>query len=210
MRSIATILAMTLSLAATSAARADAELERLDKPTAGAFGSFLSLQLANEKDLVAKIEPDLANCVGLADSGQGIILVPGPKLGTVEADARVNADPGAPLAYLFLSKRFDPIVDGQKVPEDKLRRITVSAQGNSITATALILTLRHVGESDYRLFVYGAGNEPIAQARLFPAEDKQEGAVDMHVQDAFEKQQTLVITLRGQYEASLQIANEAE
>jgi len=59
--------------------------------------------------------------IGLAAGREGIILVPAEDLKEGEEHADVHAEKGAGLACLFLSPRFNPVIDGKPIPQDKLQ-----------------------------------------------------------------------------------------
>jgi len=192
------------------------ELKKMDADTAGVYGRFLSEQFAKVKDLQRKVEIDLEKAVGLTAGGEGIILVPTKKLkkGKEHPDAKTKQ--GAALAYLFLSPRFNPLKDGKSYESKKLRTVVLEGGDRKITATALVLALRHVKDDEWRLYVYGSEEKPLIDVRIFEADDDQKGSgqnktntpLDVHVQDVKDGKAALVITVYGKYEASLPIGHK--
>ena len=136
---------------------------------------------------------------------EGIIVVPGKPLDEQDLQKAVESETGAPLAYLFLSPRFNPLESGKKLDAKKLRTVEYDANGEKKEATALILSVRHVEGDEWRLYVFGADKKPLVESKFFEADDEKDKRLVIRVQDVKDGRGTLVVTVMKKYEASIEI-----
>jgi hypothetical protein len=198
------VLAAAVStLFATSVLAEDMKVMETD--TAQVYGQHLSALFEKQKDQQVKVEPAPADACGLVLGREGIVAVPCKQLDEQELQKAVESEAGAPLAYLFLSPRFNPLESGKKMDAKKLRSVEYDADGEKKQATALILAVRHVEGDDWRLYVYGADKKPLFDTKFFEADDESDKKLDIRVQDAKDGRGTLVVTVLKKYEASIEI-----
>lgn len=194
--------ALGLVLAATAEAQ---QLQPMEPGMAQAYAKHLADEFAKVKDTPVKVDVDASKAVGLVDGREGIIIVPVKGLKEGEVDKEVYLDRGAGLAYLFLSPRFNPVINGKVIPADKLRTVKYDDEGEEKEATCLLLSVRNVDGDDWRLYGYGAGQKPLVDTRFIEAEGGSEGDLTVSVKDAKDGKQTLVVTLFGKYSAEFAI-----
>jgi hypothetical protein len=178
------------------------QMRGMDAGTATAYGTALGGQFSKTEGLQLKIELDLSQASGLQDDNTGIILVPAKGLTEEALPEAGKAESGAPLGYLFLTPRFNPLVD-DRPPADEQLRVIDYGDGR---VTSLILTARHVGGDEWKLLVFGAEQKPLIEAPIYPADESGPGTLSMRVEDVQDEKGTLVLTVFGKYEASITIS----
>lgn len=182
------------------------DLTRLDAQQAQRVAEMLVEKAAEIKSPQVKLQADMAKAVGLRYRKDGILVVPRKGLGEQQEDAEVRSEHGAALAYLFMSSSFSPVVKGKPVDQGKLRSITVvDRQGIEHTVTCLLLAVRRTGQDDWRLYVYGAEQEPLIDAPFAAAENEKPGPVALDIENVMDTQGTLVVTVLGKYRAGLRV-----
>jgi hypothetical protein len=179
------------------------QMTSMDSGTAAAYGAALSGEFVKQEGLQVQLDMDTVQTSGLLEGSTGIILVPAKGLDEDELEAAARPEAGAPLAYLFMTPRFNPLVDDKPADDDKLRFIEY---GNGSRATALILTAKQVDGGDWRMFVFGKEPTPLLQIPIFPADEPKKGQVTMRVEDVQDEVGTLVVTVFGKYEAPIPIS----
>jgi len=115
------------------------------------------------------------------------------------------------MAFLMMSPRFNPVVNGKPIDEKNLRTVKFfDDDGNERTATCLLLAARHIVDDDWRMYVYGAGKKPLIDAKFADAEEKRTGVLAIHVGAVQGDVATLVVTIFGKYAASFQIGHKLD
>jgi len=84
------VTALVLALFTTAAPAED--LIAIEKDTAEAYATFLSMEFAKLKDLQVKVEAEPTEAAGLADGNEGIIIVPTKTLKEGEVDEAVDTE----------------------------------------------------------------------------------------------------------------------
>lgn len=187
-----------------SSAMAD-ELNEMGAELAQGYAKFLTEVMTKADGLQVKFDVDTDKAVGLVREDEGIIVVPkkGLKDGD-EPDAAVATEKGAGLAYIFMSQRFNPTIDGKPVDGAKLRKVKLPDERE---ATALLVTVRRIGDDDWRLYVYGNDAKPLIDTTFGEAANQKGTGVDLSVRDPKKGVATLVLTLFGKYEAGFPIGH---
>ncbi|MGE3317250.1 MAG: hypothetical protein AB7O26_19200 [Planctomycetaceae bacterium] len=186
------------------------ELEKIDAEVTQRVGQGL-VELFNKetKDPQVKFEGNPEKAVGLHLEREGIIMVPIKTLKEGELDPAIDSENGAGLCYIFMSKEFNPLVDGKPADPKKLRTVKFDDhEGNSREATALLVTARRIDGEDYRLYVFGADKKPLVESRWGESTANTEGDLAMTVTEAKDKKANLVLTLYNKYSASFEIAHK--
>jgi len=199
------LLAAAVLFLFNSASRAE-EMEKMESDTATTYGEYLSNEFGKTDGLQVKVEADPSKAVGLQAGGGGIIIVPTKGLKEGSEDPAADTERGAPMAYLFMSQRFNPLKEGKPFDGKKLRTVDLADSGNK--ATCLVLSARHIQDDEWQMYVYGADKKPIVSSQFFPAEEESDGPIGIHVQDPADGKATLVVTVFGKYEATLPIGHK--
>lgn len=182
------------------------ELSVMEADTVQGYGQYLSDKFAEVKGHQVKVEPNMAAASGLVLGNEGIIIVP-TKIEDNEENPAVETESGGPLAYLFMSPRFNPLESDSKIDAKKLRTVQYEDDGEVKEATCLILAVRHVEGDDWRLYVYGAEKKPLLDAKFSDAEQAKDRNLTIHVRDVKDGKGTLVVTVLKKYEAAFAIGH---
>lgn len=191
------------------------ELAPLEPDITQLYASLLTENYAEVEDKQVEVDPDIEGAKGLALGMEGVIIVPTKGLNPESAigDPEAQSETGAPLAIMFMSPRFNPLVDGKPVDEEKLRTITFTdGEGNEQKATMLLLAAKNVEGDDWRLNVFGSGKEPLVQSQFGGAEDipDEEETVAIMVSEPEDDKATLTVRVFGLYTASFEIDHNVE
>lgn len=186
------------------------DLQAIGKDDAQRFGKILSEAAAKLEKPQVKIDGDADKAVGLhAPEKLGMLLVPQKDLKeSEELEEKFKADTGASLAYLFLY-HLVPVIDGQPVDGSRLRSVTLTGDnGESHTVHVLLLSVRKIGEDDYRLYAYGHEDKPLIDTQF--AEGTGPGdlpiAIEVKDKDEVNHQGKIVLTVFGKYQAGFKTA----
>ena len=203
--------AMALAMCAFATATAMAEdLEILDPQIAQAFAQAL-VEVA-EKEVAkpqVKVEADVEKACGVHLDQVGLIVVPQKDI-TPDND-KVNSDPGAPLAHLFMSHVFTPIIDGKPVDSSKIRTLSFSGQdGNEHKVNYLILAARHLDDDTWHLYAYGSGDKPLIDAQIGEGTGPGTQPLALEVKDLDKNEATAFITIFDQYQANFKINHKPD
>lgn len=170
------------------------------------YGQHLTEQFEKEnKERQVKFEVDPSQASGLSAGQDGILAVPikGLKEGTI--DPAVESENGGGLCYLFMSPCFAPVIEGKPIDTKKLRSVKYSNGQGEREAFCLIVTVKHVGGDDWRLYAFGADKTPVINAPFSEGAEDVETAVAIRVNGAKENKANLALTLYKKYSASFPI-----
>ncbi len=197
-------LASLVLLAYASAALAE-NLGSLDASTAQAYAQHLVEKMADVEGQQVKVEADPASAQGLSADDEGVILVPAKGFKEGEENPEVHNEKGAGVALLFMSPRFNPVLDGKPVSQDKLHTISYTdGNGDEKKATCLILAIRNIAGDDWRLYAYGKDAKPLIDSKFGESFGESEGPLAIDA-DTTDKESFLVLTVFGKYSASFKI-----
>ena len=161
------------------------------------------------KERQSKFEVDVAQAKGLHAGQEGIILVPAKGLKEDSIDPAVESENGAGLCYLFLSPCYAPIIDGKSIDAKKLCSIKFkNGQGDDQEAIGLVMTVKHKGGDDWRLFGYGADKSPVIDSPFGESSADVEKPVALIVSGAKDKKANLALTLFKKYSSSFAIGSK--
>jgi hypothetical protein len=194
------------SIHAADPAMAAEKLGEMDSWTAQEYAQYLVEKFTEVKGQQVKLDANADEASGLSAGGEGIILVPARGVKEGEENDAVHTEKGAGLACLFMSPRFNPMVDGKQIAQEKLLSVNYTDQdGDEKLATCLLLAIRNVEGDDWRLYAYGKDKKPVIDAKFSMAEEEAEGVIAMVAKEASEKDAKLVFTLFGRYAANFKI-----
>ena len=200
------VLLAGLVASALCASQLDAqELAPIPKETAQAIAKRLVEEATKLQDPAVQIDAQPQEASGVRVPQElGMLVVPAK--GVEENEAYTNQfhnDPGAPLGYLFMYKVL-PFVDGKPIDPSKLYAIKFTDEsGSERTMHALLLAIRQLSETDYRLYGYGAGRAPLVNAKFSEQARADAGRVAMKVVnlDHPSRQADVMIVVFGKYGA---------
>jgi hypothetical protein len=108
-----------------------------------------------------------------------------------------------PIGQLWL-KQLTPMHNGEAVGRDKLRLVTVSGDGEEVTAPQCALAVRRNRSGTLELLVFGKGKEPVATAALKPAESTQALPLDLAAEREGDSGK-VTLKILGKYQATLSV-----
>ena len=168
----------------------------------------LSEEVADIDDPQIEIQPDVAQAVGLKIREDGVVCLPHSGLSEETIEENAHSESGTALAYLFMSENFVPLLDGQPIEESQLRIITLTTdQGTERNIKCFLLSARQVAEDDWRLYSYGATEEPLIDSKFEPADTSvSTGLVSLNIAEVEGTEGTLRLTVFGKYRAGMRLS----
>jgi hypothetical protein len=185
------------------------DLEILDQQIAGAFAQALSEAAEKIEKPQVKISPDVDKATGVHKEQTGLIVVPQKDI-TPENEA-VNSDPGAPLAHLFMSPNFTPVIDGKAVDPSKLRVLTFTGQdGNEHKVHYLALAARHTDDDVWHLYGYGSGEKPLLDVQIGEGTGPGTEPLALEVKEFEDNKGTAYLTIFDRYQCNFKLNYKEE
>jgi hypothetical protein len=183
------------------------DLEILDPQIAQAFAQALVESADKIEKPQVKVDSDIEKACGVfMDVGEpvGLIVVPQKEI-TPENEA-VNSDPGAPLAHLFMSQGFAPVIDDKVLDGAKLRTISFTGQdGAEHKVSYLTLAARHTDDDVWHLYAYGTEEKPILEVQIGEGTGPGTQPLALEVKDMTDNTGTAYITIFDMYQCSFKI-----
>jgi hypothetical protein len=203
-------LCAILSVTAASTTVMAQQLQTLSSETTQLYARVLVDQFEKEfKDRPSKIEADVDRAKGLHVDQDGIILVPAKGLKEDSIDPAVESENGAGLCYLFLSPCYAPLADGKSIDSKNLYRIKYNdGQGGQKEAICLLVTVKHKGGDDWRLFGFGPQKAPVVDSQFGESSSDVEKPLAMTVSGGKNNKADLALTLFKKYSASFAIGSK--
>ncbi len=197
---VVALAACTFTLASAVAA----DLEVLDPQIAQAFAQALTEAADKIEKPQVKVESDIEKSVGVHMEQTGMIIVPQKDI-KPENDA-VNSDPGAPLAHLFMSPGFAPVIDGKAVDAAKMRTLTFKGQdGEEHKVSYLTLAARHTDDDVWHLYGYGSDAKPLIDARIGEGAGPGSQPLALEVKDFENNEGTAYVTIFDRFQCSFKV-----
>jgi len=184
------------------------ELERMDSDIAKQYGKHISELFAKDlKDVAIQFDVDAELARGFHSDENGILMVPMKGMKENEINPDVEKENGAGLCYLFMSPCYQPHADGKEIDASKLLSVKFTdGEGNSREALALIITVKHAGGDDWKLYAFGKEKAPLIKSQFGVASGTGKGVVDISVDSPKEQKANLTFTVVSQYAASFPIS----
>ncbi len=205
----------TLLLLAVPSFLSAGELTEIEPDAVNSYGTKLvELFKKSVEETQVKIEADLESAVGLhnEEEKEGIILIPTALAEDPQGNEEVNSEKGAGLAYLFLSEKYEPVIDGKPIAKEKLRFVEFTTDsGETKKAMVLVLAAKHTEDDEWFMYVYGSGDEPLIKTQFGLSDEAREEPIALNVfVEEGEDEATLAVTVKEQFEATFQIKNQAK
>ncbi|MEW6304538.1 MAG: hypothetical protein AB1705_13755 [Verrucomicrobiota bacterium] len=200
MKTLKSILPLLAATALTLAAVAQ---ETVDIEDARKGARLLTEKLGEVSDAPFKIEADLDKPSGLRANEVRILVIPDKKL-TAEAIAKAGDKP-LPVAQLWML-RVSPVTDGKATPNDKLRLLTITADGQEHQVNLHYLGIQKAGK-DLQLVVFAKDKEPLLKLPL----EKSDGTQSWPIEISGRKEEDrgiLTLNLLGKYRAELTLTRQ--
>lgn len=176
--------------------------ERLSRDEALKYATAVTSAAKKSSPTPIATDVDPQQPVAIKDENYGGMILPQKKL-SAEALAQISKEEIAPVGQLWLLG-LTPMKDGEAIGSEKLRMVTVQAEGDEATVPQCALGVRRKSESALELLVFGKAKEPLLSVPLKAIDSKQEIPIDM---TAERESSSGKITLRilGKYQASFDV-----
>lgn len=186
-----------------SIGRAD-EFEKMMPEITELYAKYLSEHFEQQvPDRQVKFEVDFSKATGLHAGQEGVISVPIKGLKEDISDPAYESEHGMGLCYLFMSPGYVLMSDGKAIDPAKLRKVKINdEQGAERESICLILTAKHVGGDDWRLYGFGTDKKPIISASFAETSSKADKAVDIRIDGAKNQKAVLEVIVHKRYSAS--------
>jgi hypothetical protein len=182
-------------------------LEELDPERAQRVAEMLVAKAGQIESPQVDLQVDVAKASGMKVRDDGLLVVPQKGLSEMGDNTEVESEQGAPLAYLFMSEGFCPVVEGTQVAQSKLRILAVTdKQGVQRKAKCFLLAVRKVSDDDWRLYVYGAEKKPLVDVQFTESSQEKPGPIALSIDDVAGNEGTLTVTVFGKYQAGFRAA----
>jgi hypothetical protein len=203
------VSATLLSLVGFGSAIRAGEMQQMSPESSQSYGQHLSELFEKEnKERQVKFEVDPMQATGMHEDQDGILVVPIKGLKEGEIDPAVESENGGGLCYLFLSPCYTPVVDGKPIDTKKLRRVKFKHGQEDREAICLVVTVKHVGGDDWRLFAFGAEKAPVIDSRFSESPEDVDRTLAVRVSGAKDNKANLALTLYKKYSASFAISQK--
>ena len=192
------VAAAVLALVA-GAARAQ---ERLPQEEAQGYARTLAdaAKGVDDAPLKAEVDPDKPVAIRAEDHKHGVMVIPARGLSAAALD---KADKEVvPVGQLWLHN-LAPVVDGNPVPADKLRILTVTINGDDAQLPLCFLGARKKPDGGWELLVYGKDKEPLARLAMKAIEGDADTPLDLEGKRNENDTGDLTIKVLGKHKATL-------
>jgi hypothetical protein len=179
--------------------------ERIAPEIAQKYARLFVEQAAKQQNLPIKIDADPERPCGLKHEEVGAMVIPDKNL-SAEALKKVAQDI-TPLGQLW-TRKLTMVVKDQLVPNDQLRIVTVSANGEDHLLPLFLLGVRKKAGADLELVVYGPGKEPLLQVPLEKLDATQEIPIELEGKEEGNGRGVLTLNILGKYQARLTLAKQ--
>jgi hypothetical protein len=179
--------------------------ERIPPETAQKYARHMVEHAAKQQNLQLKVDADPERPFGLKHEEVGAMVIPDKKL---SEDALKNAGRDTlPVAQLWVRK-LTLVVKDQPLPNDRLRIVTVTAEGEDHPLPLFLLGVRKKAGNDLELVVYGPEKEPLLSLPLQKVDIRQELPFELEGKRGDNDRGVLTLNILGKYQARLDMAKQ--
>ena len=165
---------LTLTLLSTLAL-ASAQ-EKLSREETLRYAFAVAADLKQLQATPIPTDVDVKQPVAMRDGDFGGMVLPEAKL---NADAIAKAgEKVVPIGQLWLLK-LTPMREGEAVAASKLRRVTLSHEGDQVTVSQCALGIQRNGSGALELLVFGKDKEPVVKVSLKTSDATQDVPIDL-------------------------------
>ena len=175
--------------------------EKLSREEALPYAQAVSADTKQLNGTPIVTDVDAQQPVVVKEAEYGGMVLPQKNL-KVEAIAQAG-ETAVPIGQLWLQK-LTPITDGDAVAKDRLRLVTVRAEGEEVTAPQCALAVRRNAGGKLELLVYGKSKEPLLSAPLKPLDATQSMPLDLLAEHEGD-QGKLTVKILGKYQATMDV-----
>jgi hypothetical protein len=186
------------------------DLEILDAQISQAFAQFLNEEINKVEKMQVKVEGDIEKATGVHREQVGLILVPQKDLKPEDIPEAVNSDPGAPMAHLFMSQGFAPVIDDKPLDPAKMRTLKVTGQdGQEMNVSYLTLAARHTDDDVWHLYGYGVDEKPVLDVQIAEGVGPGTQPLAIEVREVEDNTGTCYVTIYDRFQTSFKLNYKA-
>jgi hypothetical protein len=194
------IIVTTLALIATL--QIASAQEKLSRDEALRYSAAVSSDLKRLNGTPIPTDVDTQQPVAVSEEPYGLMVLPQKNLDAAKL-SQVASGTIAPVGQLWLLK-LTPMRDGQAIDADKLRMVTVSADGDEVTVPQCALGARRTASGSLELLVFGKDKEPVLITPMKAIDAKQSSPLDVSA-DRQGDSGRVTVKLLGKYQASFDV-----
>lgn len=203
---IAVLVVMLLGAGGRTVSARD--LEAMDGTMARDLATRLCREAQKIQNPQVKVTADIEKAQGVHEPSQaGVLIVPqkGLKEGVTDQSPEAEKESGTPLAYLF-SYRILPVVNGQPITPEKLRKVKISMEnGEEYTVYCMLVSARKVSDDDWRMYAFGVDKKPIVDVPFGYGDGPGSGPLAVEIKDVQHVDGDLAVTVFDQFQASFKV-----
>jgi hypothetical protein len=175
--------------------------EKLSRDEALPYGKAVSADAKQLNGTPIATDVDAEKPVVMKDGEYGSMVLPQKDL-KAETIAKAG-ETAVPIGQLWLQK-LTPMTDGEAIAKDRLRLVTVRAEGEEVTAPQCALAVRKTAAGKLELLVYGKGKEPVLIVALKPLDAVQSMPLDLAAEREGDAGK-LTVKILGKYQATMSV-----
>lgn len=183
-------------------------LQTIEPDQARKVAEVLLRETGNLAEPQIALQGDTSGARGIRIGSDGILIVPQKGISEQKEDPDVDTAKGAALAYLFMTEKFAPLIDGTMADDAELRHISViDDDGVNRKIKVFLLAARRLSDDQWRLYVYAKGDKPLVEGRFeeAPQEDAASNPVGIAIDDIEGTHGTLYVIVFGKYRAGFRV-----
>lgn len=177
--------------------------ERLPQERAQQLARLFVPQAAKLTDAQLQTDVDLEKPCCITKGKLGAMVIPDKKLSAELLDKVGKAV--APVGQLWM-RGLTPVSGGTPTPGDKLRKVTVTIQGEDHQLPCCFLGVRQKAGGGLELVVYAKDKDPLLTLPLEKVAIEQELPIELDAKKGENDMGILIITALGKYQAMLTVA----
>ena len=175
--------------------------EKLSREEALPYAKAVSADAKQLNGTPIATDVDAQQPVVMKDGEYGGMVLPQKDL-KAETIAKVG-ETAVPIGQLWLQK-LTPMSDGEAIAKDRLRLVTVRAEGEEVTAPQCALAVRKTAGGKLELLVYGKSKEPVLIVALKPLDAVQSMPLDLAAEREGDAGK-LTVKILGKYQATMSV-----
>ena len=175
--------------------------EKLSREEALPYAKAVSADAKQLNGTPIATDGDAQQPVVIKDADYGGMVLPQKNL---KAETITQAGETAiPIGQLWLQK-LTPMRNGEAIAKDRLRLVTVRAEGEEVTAPQCALAVRRNAGGNLELLVYGKSQEPMLTIALKPMDAIQAMPLDLAAERDGDVG-NLTLKILGKYQAKFSV-----
>ncbi len=176
--------------------------EKLPREEALRYANAVSRQAKLSTGTPLTTDVDLQQPVAIREDDYGAMLLPQKSL-NAESLRQLTDGQTVPIGQLWLHK-LTPMRNGSAISSDKLRLVSVSADGDEVTVPQCVLAVRRKNADALELLIFGKGKEPLVVTPLKKSEKSALTPLDLSAERQSESGR-ITVNVLGKYQASFDV-----